>query len=98
VRFGRLTEDPFHAQLGIANLTAIWPNLAERGVHTTFSAPTQSSTPIKWATTNEQSLEHESPSFALRFLWTSSMTACEAGSPANPSSGTRTAAANFNDS
>jgi hypothetical protein len=33
VRFGRLTEDPFHAQLGIANLTAIWPNLAERGVH-----------------------------------------------------------------
>ena len=26
-------DDPFHAQLGIANLTAIWPNLAERGVH-----------------------------------------------------------------
>lgn len=26
-------DDPFHARLGMANLTAIWPNFAERGVH-----------------------------------------------------------------
>ena len=26
-------DDPFHAQLGIANLKAIWPNFAERSVH-----------------------------------------------------------------